>query len=98
MACPLYGRPHRPRSYPAAGRLAGRRRVNKGPLAGAAKCLGACGLGGLLLWQVAGRAGPQASEVVVHVTEAPVVVTIDGRSYRVATWRDSPIACELPTG
>ena len=72
--------------------------VIKGLLAMAAKCLGACVLSGLLLWQVAGRAGPQASEVVVHVTEAPVVVTIDGRSYPVATWRDSPITCELPTG
>jgi hypothetical protein len=72
--------------------------VIKGLLAVAAKCLGACGLGGWLLWQVAGRAGPQASEVVVHVTEAPVVVTKDGRSYPVATWRDSPITCELPMG
>src|SRR5262245_53051364 len=72
--------------------------VIKGLLAVAAKCLGACVLSGLLLWQVAGRAGPESSEVVVHVTESPVVVTIDGQSYRVATWRDSPIACELPTG
>src|SRR5262245_37581196 len=70
----------------------------KGLLAAAAKCLGACGLGGLLLWQVAGRAGPQTSEVVVHVTEAPVVVTIDGRSYPVATWQDSPFSCELGMG
>jgi hypothetical protein len=72
--------------------------VINGLLAVADKCLGACGLSGLLLWQVAGRAGTQTSEVVVHVTESPVVVTIDGRSYPVATWRDSPIACELPMG
>jgi hypothetical protein len=72
--------------------------VIKGLLAAVAKGLGACVLSGWLLWQIAEHAGPQTSEVVVHVTESPVVVTIDGRSYPVATWRDSPVVCELCMG
>ena len=72
--------------------------LNKELLAAVAKWLGGVMLGGGLLWQVAEHAGPQTSEVVVHVTEYPVVVTIDGRSYPVATRRDSPLVCELRTG
>jgi hypothetical protein len=59
--------------------------VIKGLLASYAKGLGACALSGWLLWQIAERVGPSTSEVVVHVTESPVVVTIDGRSYPVGT-------------
>src|SRR5262249_8611831 len=91
MACSLYGRPHRPGSHPAAGWVGGCGMVIKGLLVAVAKGLGACVLGGWLLWQTAEHAGPQTSEVVVHVTESPVVVTIDGRSYPVSTWRDSPV-------
>jgi hypothetical protein len=72
--------------------------VMKGLLAAVAKGLGACVLSGWLLWQIAERAGPQTSEVVVHVTASPVVVTIDCRLYRVVTWRDSPVVCELRAG
>jgi hypothetical protein len=70
----------------------------KGPVAAIVKGLGACVVGGWLLWQVAERSGPRTSEVVVHVTGFPVVVTIDGRPYPVATWRDSPVVCELHSG
>jgi hypothetical protein len=72
--------------------------IIKGLAAAVVKGLGACVLSGWLLWQIAERAGPQTSEVVVHVTEFPVVVTIDGRPYPVATWRDSPVDCELHIG
>ena len=67
-------------------------------VAAIAKGLGACVLGGWLLWQVVERSGPQVSEVVVHVTAFPAVVTIDGRPYQVATWQDSTIVCELRGG
>jgi hypothetical protein len=70
----------------------------KGLLAAAVKCLGAFVLSVWLLWQIAERAGPQTSEVVVHVPEPPAVATIDGLSYSVATERDSPFACELRMG
>jgi hypothetical protein len=72
--------------------------VIKGLLAAVAKGLGACVLSGWVLWQIAEHAGPQTCEVIVHVTEYPTVVTIDGRSYPVRTWRDSPIVCELRRG
>jgi hypothetical protein len=72
--------------------------IIKGLLAAVAKGLGACVLGGWLLWQVVERSGPHFSEVVVHVTASPAVVTIDGRPYQIATWRDSPIVCTLRGG
>jgi hypothetical protein len=72
--------------------------IIKGILAAVAKGLGACVLSGWLLWQVVERSGPQVSAVVVHVTASPAVVMIDGRSYQVATWRDSPIVCQLRRG
>jgi hypothetical protein len=72
--------------------------VIKGLLAAVSKGLEAFVLSGWLLWQVAEHADTQTTEVVVHVTEPSVVVTIDGRSYPVATWRDSPVVCELRMG
>jgi hypothetical protein len=63
-----------------------------------AKGLGTCTLTAGLLWQIAEHAGTQTSEVAVHVPERPAIVAIDGTVYPVATWRDSPIACELLAG
>jgi hypothetical protein len=70
----------------------------KGLLTAVAKGLGACVLGGVMLWPITEQAGPQTSEVIVHVTEWPAVVTIDGRSYPVRSWWDTPIVCELRRG
>jgi hypothetical protein len=47
---------------------------------------------------VAGQAGPQKCQAVIHVTEAGVDVWVDGLTFRVDTWRDSPIICPLAPG
>ena len=38
----------------------------------------ALAIGGLILWQVADKAGPQCGEVVVHIAEPGVEVYVDG--------------------
>lgn len=72
--------------------------VIKGSLVAVAKVVGASVLSGCLLWQIAQRAGPQTNEVVVHVTEYPAMVKIDGRPYRVKDRWGTPFACPLHKG
>lgn len=57
----------------------------------------ACVLGGMMLWKVIEESGPPCG-VVVHLTEFPGIVTIDGRPARAETLRDSPIVRELRPG
>lgn len=68
-------------------------------LIGMIKHVGVFAFGGAVLWQVAGHAVPhEGCEAIVHVTEVGVEVSIDGRPYRIETWRDSPFVCELRPG
>jgi hypothetical protein len=62
------------------------------------KGVGALGLGCTALGYVAEQAGPRECRAVIHVTEADVDVWVDGLSYRVDSWRDSPILCPLRPG
>jgi hypothetical protein len=63
-----------------------------------AKGMGAFGLGGLILWQVAASSGGLNGLANVHVTTANVDVTLDDVQYHVETLWDSPIVCELSPG
>jgi hypothetical protein len=51
----------------------------------------------ILVW-VAVHSGPRQGEVVVHVTEPDVEVTIAGHRFLVEGRRYDPIVCELPPG
>jgi hypothetical protein len=52
---------------------------------------------GILAW-AAVHSGPTNGEVVVHVTEPDVDVSIGGHTYHVEERRFAPIVCELPPG
>jgi hypothetical protein len=58
--------------------------------------------GGLLslaiLASIAQRSGPASSEVVVHVIEPDVEVTVGDRTYRIEGRRYDPIVRDLPPG
>jgi hypothetical protein len=51
----------------------------------------------LLAWAVV-HSGPRHGEVVVHVTEPDLEVSLDGRTYRIEGLREDPIVCDLPAG
>lgn len=72
--------------------------LTKGLLIAVARVLVAFVLSIVLLAEVVSRSGPQTSEVVVHLTEFPARLTIDGRSYPVSTLHESPIVSELGRG
>jgi hypothetical protein len=60
--------------------------------------LAGCLLGLAILAWVAAHSGPAHGEVVVHVTEPDVEVSISGRPYRIGERRYDPIVCKLPPG
>ena len=62
------------------------------------KGVGSLALTCAVLGYVAGQAGPRECGAVIHVTEADVEVWVDGLSYRVDSWEDSPILCPLRPG
>jgi hypothetical protein len=62
------------------------------------RAMGALGLGGVILWQVAAHSGAQTGAACVHVSAPNTVVTVDGLVYHVATLWDSPIVIELRPG
>jgi hypothetical protein len=51
----------------------------------------------ILAW-VAAHSAPGRAEVVVHVSEANVEVSLGGRTFRIEERRFDPIVCELPAG
>jgi hypothetical protein len=55
-------------------------------------------LGGAVAWRVAEQAPANHGEVIVHVVEDGVDVSIDGDISRVNDWRDTPVVRELPPG
>jgi hypothetical protein len=62
------------------------------------KGVGAVGLGGLILWQVAEHSGSARGTAIIHVSEAHVVVSLDDRDYPVNTLWELPLICELRPG
>jgi hypothetical protein len=55
-------------------------------------------VGIVTLLQVVDKAGEPACTAVVHVTEYPAVVSVDGREQRVESAFDSPVVFELRAG
>jgi hypothetical protein len=53
-------------------------------------------LGLFVLWVTADRVAPSRSEVVVHVMETSVSVSIDDRAYWVDASADTTVTCQLP--
>jgi hypothetical protein len=62
------------------------------------KPVGALLLGGVILWQVAGHAGPPNGRVLVHASTTPVDIVVDDHIYRVEDLDHSPVVCELRPG
>jgi hypothetical protein len=62
------------------------------------KAMGALGLGGVILWQVAAHSGAQTCTAYMHMLGPNMVVTVDGLAYHVATPWESPIVIELRPG
>ena len=62
------------------------------------KLVGTLLLAGVILWQVVEQCGPNQGKVIVHVTKAPVDVTIDETTYPVGSSWMTPIVCELSPG
>jgi hypothetical protein len=55
-------------------------------------------LGGVILWQVAERAGPSQGRAIVHIAVAHVDLIVDQDIYRVDDLSQTPIVCELRPG
>jgi hypothetical protein len=64
----------------------------------ALKGVGALGLGGVILWQVAERSGSHKGIAYVHVSMGDVDVMVDDAEYHVESLWQTPIVCELGPG
>jgi hypothetical protein len=62
------------------------------------KPAGAVLLGGVVLWQVADRAGSSKGQAIVHVSTLPADLMVDQAVYRVVDWGRTPIVCDLRPG
>jgi hypothetical protein len=62
------------------------------------KLVGAFLLGGVLLWQIVERCGPNQGTLILHVTKFPVDVRIDEAAYPVESIWMTPIVRELSPG
>lgn len=51
----------------------------------------------ILVW-VADHSGPPNGQVIVHVMESDVTLTIGGNTYQIEALRYAPIVCTLPRG
>jgi hypothetical protein len=65
---------------------------------GVAKALGACMLGGGILYQVIERVSPDPCIARVHVAKARANITIDDQTFWVNTAWGTPLACKLKPG
>jgi hypothetical protein len=59
---------------------------------------GALFLGGVILWQVAEHCGATNGQVIIHVTMPQVHVAVDGATFWVENFGESPIVCDLRSG
>lgn len=62
------------------------------------QCVGVAVIGAVTLQYAVEHSNPGGCETVVHVTEPGVDVWIDDHAYRVESWQDSPLVCELRPG
>ena len=62
------------------------------------KVMGAFGLSGLVLWQIAVRSVPQNCVAYVHVSIPCVEVLVDDVEYQVEFLWETPIVCKLRPG
>jgi hypothetical protein len=62
------------------------------------KGMASLAIGGVILWQVTLRTGPQNCVAYVHVPKPNVLVTVDGSEYHIETLDQIPIVCELAAG
>lgn len=62
------------------------------------KRAGALVLGTVILWQVAEHAGVSNGQAIIHVSAAPVDVTVDDAVYHVEFSSQTPVVCELGPG
>jgi hypothetical protein len=69
-----------------------------GVLTGMAKGVAGLTLSALVLWQVAEHSTPDSSEVVVHVCEQGVDVTVDDLGFRSNGIVDGPVVCSVRAG
>jgi hypothetical protein len=69
-----------------------------GVMTGMAKGAAGLVLSGFVLWQVAEHSGPNVSELVVHVSELGVDVTVDDLGFRVDDFGDIPVSCSVRAG
>jgi hypothetical protein len=72
--------------------------VTKSLLVTAAKWVAGGLVGTVTLLQVIDKAGNPGCTAVVHVTECPAVVSVDGREQRVESPFESPVVFELSAG
>jgi hypothetical protein len=72
--------------------------INASILTGLGRVLGASCLMGAVCWKTAEVAAPLESEVIVHVTQNGVEVTIDEQIYLLADQHAGPIVCHLRPG
>jgi hypothetical protein len=69
-----------------------------GVMTGMAKGAAGLTLSAVVLWQVAEHSVPDMSELVVHVCELGVDVTVDDLGFRVDDYRDMPVVCSVRAG
>lgn len=62
------------------------------------KRLGAVCLAFVLLWHLVRHSGAEVGKAVVYAPRAGVLVSIDHRTYRIDSLKDSPVVCELNPG
>jgi hypothetical protein len=52
----------------------------------------------MILWQVAERCGSTSCQVIIHVAIPQVHVAVDGATYWVENFGETPIVCDLRPG
>jgi len=62
------------------------------------KRLGVICLALVLLWHLARLSGAEVGKAIVYAPRAGVLVSIDNRTYPIASLADSPVVCELSPG
>jgi hypothetical protein len=69
-----------------------------GVMTGMAKGMAGMTLSAVVLWQVAEHSVPNVSELVVHVSELGVDVTVDDLGFQVNDYGDMPVVCSVRAG
>jgi len=67
-------------------------------MTGLAKFAGAVVVGIAVCWEAVDQAGPEYSEVVIHVNECDVHISVDDLDFRVDSVADWPVVCNVRPG